>query len=71
MALPTPKKEPEYRYFCDRCTGVAFLSIGNEPKNPPHNCGNCGLPIGEIKPENFLLLEANHPARKPTATLYK
>lgn len=58
------QKAPEYRYFCDKCTGVAFLSEGTNPKNKPSVCANCGLPIGELKPENFLPLEPNHPARK-------
>lgn len=55
--------KPEFRYYCHGCTGVAFLSVGNEPKNPPHTCQQCGHVLGEIKPENFMVLEPNHPAR--------
>lgn len=44
-----------YRYFCDACTGIAFLSA--DKKNPGVSaCQNCGKFIHTIKEENFINL---------------
>lgn len=49
--------DPTHRYYCDACTGTAFLLTEGAPyKSLPTKCGQCGAPIGEYKVENFIKL---------------
>lgn len=56
------KPHAAFRYFCDGCTGVAFLASNKAGRGKPGTCGSCGHSLGEIKAENFLPLEPSHPA---------
>ena len=46
----------EYRYYCDACTGIAFLSKGRKPEPAPTHCEKCGMPLGPLKYHNFIKL---------------
>lgn len=50
------KPQPTHRYYCDACTGIAFLHVEGAPlpKNPV--CKACGKPVGTVKQENFIKL---------------
>lgn len=43
----------KYRYFCDACTGVAFVVDEPAPKKDIV-CTACGTHLGPAKPENYI-----------------
>lgn len=57
VQLPvTQREEPKkYRYYCDSCTGVAFIYTEGEHKPMMARCGKCGRG-NEFKEANLIRL---------------
>ena len=48
------EKKAEYRYFCDACTGTAFVTSNIDELPKRTVCASCDKELGVIKKENFI-----------------
>lgn len=50
--------EPQFRYVCEACTGIAFYTNSKPLAEFPSGviCRNCGLLLSRIKDENYIPL---------------
>lgn len=50
------QRKPTLRYFCDACTGIAFLHVDGDELPKKAKCKACGKVLTVIKPENLIKL---------------
>lgn len=50
------KAQPTHRYFCDACTGVAFLHVEGQTLPNKAKCKACGKLITDIREQNLIKL---------------
>lgn len=56
VKITVEPETPKWRFYCNACTGRAFLTNSKEPFEGTRPCSNCGTPCS-FDPTNFIKLD--------------